>query len=213
MRYRHLTGRRGGLFQRAGMKHFRAHRPSLRLQDGTERSVSMDETRYCARWLLMLPALIIIGGVVVMVCRRSGTRRGRPKLRHQERMAMIERGMTPPESRARRAAMRRAHGFKMSLGILLCGLGLALFMLITLHGRRTRHRHRRRRRVRDGRARLHRQRMFTERDRAAAGAAAAPAWRERAEAAPPVKPARLDPPVPPSASDRRAARHRRDQRT
>ena len=44
---------------------------------------------------------------------------------------MIERGMTPPESPRGAERARRAHGFKMSLGILLCGLGLGLLMLIT----------------------------------------------------------------------------------
>ena len=43
---------------------------------------------------------------------------------------MIERGMTPPETHGA-DRQRRAHGFKMSLGILLCGLGLGSMMLIT----------------------------------------------------------------------------------
>jgi hypothetical protein len=45
-------------------------------------------------------------------------------------MAMIERGMTPGELE-RTDPDQRSHGFKMSLGILLCGLGLAFVMLLT----------------------------------------------------------------------------------
>lgn len=80
---------------------------------------------------VMLPALIIIGGVVVMVWGiRHATRQA--ELAHDERMAMIERGITPPDLAERgRDRQRRAHGFKMSFGILLCGLGVGLLMLIT----------------------------------------------------------------------------------
>ncbi|MGE0360832.1 MAG: DUF6249 domain-containing protein [Vicinamibacterales bacterium] len=79
--------------------------------------------------MLFLPGLVIIGGVVVMVWGiRHATRQA--ELQHAERMAMIERGMTPPEP-PRHDRQRRAHGFKMSLGILLCGLGMGLLMLIT----------------------------------------------------------------------------------
>ncbi len=80
---------------------------------------------------VMLPALIIIGGVVVMVWGiRHATRQA--ELAHEERMAMIERGITPPDLADRgRDRQRRAHGFKMSFGILLCGLGVGLLMLIT----------------------------------------------------------------------------------
>jgi hypothetical protein len=77
--------------------------------------------------VLLLPSLIIVGGVVVMI---AGIRlAGRSaELQHQERMAMIERGLTPGDGAD---GPRRAYGFKMSLGILLCGLGLGLLMLIT----------------------------------------------------------------------------------
>ena len=89
----------------------------------------MDE-RDIAMLAFMLPALIIIGGVVVMVWGiRHATRQA--ELQHEERMAMIERGMNPPESPRGSERARRAHGFKLSLGILLCGLGLGLLMLIT----------------------------------------------------------------------------------
>lgn len=81
--------------------------------------------------VVMLPALIIIGGVVVMVWGiRHATRQAEQQ--HEERMAMIERGLTPPDLAERgRDRQRRAHGFKMSFGILLCGLGVGLLMLIT----------------------------------------------------------------------------------
>jgi hypothetical protein len=77
----------------------------------------------------ILPALIIVGGVVVMVWGiRHATRQA--ELEHEERMAMIERGITPSDTRPSEHR-RRSHGFKMSLGILLCGLGMGLLMLIT----------------------------------------------------------------------------------
>jgi len=88
----------------------------------------MDERDF-AILAFMLPALIIVGGVVIIVWGiRHATRQA--ELVHEERMAMIERGMTPPES-PRHERRRRAHGFKMSLGILLCGLGMGLLLLIT----------------------------------------------------------------------------------
>jgi MFS family permease len=89
----------------------------------------MDE-RDIAVVAVMLPIAIIVGGVVVMVWGiRHATRQA--ELQHEERMAMIERGMTPPELVDRGERVRRAHGFKLSFGILLCGLGLGLLMLIT----------------------------------------------------------------------------------
>ncbi len=89
----------------------------------------MDE-RDIAVIAVLLPALIIIGGVVVMVAGiRHATRQA--EFQHQERLAMIERGVTPPEGGRRAEGLRRSHGLKMSLGILLCGLGLGLVMLIT----------------------------------------------------------------------------------
>jgi hypothetical protein len=79
---------------------------------------------------VMLPALIIVGGVVVMV---AGIRHATQQaaFQHQERLAMIERGLNPMEHERQTVGQRRAYGFKMSLGILLCGLGLGLVMLIT----------------------------------------------------------------------------------
>lgn len=88
----------------------------------------MDEREF-AMLALMLPGMIIIGGVIIIIWGiRHATRQA--ELQHAERMAMIERGITPPES-PRHDRQRRAHGFKMSLGILLCGLGMGLLMLIT----------------------------------------------------------------------------------
>ena len=89
----------------------------------------MDE-RDIALLAVMLPTMIIIGGVVVMVWGiRHATRQA--ELQHEERMAMIERGITPPDLVDRSERVRRAHGFKLSFGILLCGLGLGLLLLIT----------------------------------------------------------------------------------
>jgi hypothetical protein len=79
---------------------------------------------------VMLPLAIIVGGVVVMVAGiRHATQQA--EFQHQERLAMIERGLNPMESERQAAGQRRSYGFKMSLGILLCGLGLGLLMLIT----------------------------------------------------------------------------------
>ena len=58
----------------------------------------MDE-RDIAVIAVLLPALIVVGGVVVMVAGiRHATRQA--ELQHQERLAMIERGMTPPDAAA-----------------------------------------------------------------------------------------------------------------
>ncbi len=79
--------------------------------------------------MLVLPALVIVGGFALlwMVVMR-GFRQA--EFRHKERMAMIDRGLTPPDPVLGDPALQRAHGFKMTLGILLCGLGLALLVLI-----------------------------------------------------------------------------------
>jgi hypothetical protein len=80
--------------------------------------------------MLLLPALLIIAGVAVLwLIVQRGYRQA--EFRHRERMAMIERGMTPPDPVLGDRALQHAHGFKMTLGILMCGLGLALFMLIS----------------------------------------------------------------------------------
>ena len=79
---------------------------------------------------VMLPLAIIVGGVVVMVAGiRHATQQA--EFQHQERLAMIERGMNPMEPERQAVGQRRSYGVKMSLGILMCGLGLGLLMLIT----------------------------------------------------------------------------------
>jgi hypothetical protein len=90
--------------------------------------VSENEIEFVSR-MLILPGLLIAGGFAVLVA--TIVRGGKvAELRHRERMAMIERGMTPPEPVAGDGGMQRASGFKTTLGIVLSGLGLALFMLI-----------------------------------------------------------------------------------
>ncbi len=79
--------------------------------------------------MLFLPALVIVGGFVLLwMTVLRGFKQA--EFRHKERMAMIERGLTPPDPVLGDPTLQRAHGFKMTLGILMCGLGLALFMLI-----------------------------------------------------------------------------------
>jgi len=79
--------------------------------------------------MLILPGLLITGGFALMIA--TIFRNGKvAELRHRERMAMIERGLTPPASIESREGVRLAYGFKMTLGIVLCGFGAALFMLI-----------------------------------------------------------------------------------
>jgi hypothetical protein len=88
----------------------------------------MDEAEF-TRYVLILPALVIVGGVVVMWAGiRHATRLA--ELQHQERMAMIERGLAPPDEIRRAEGVRRSYGAKMSIGILLCGLGLGFVLLI-----------------------------------------------------------------------------------
>lgn len=79
--------------------------------------------------MLTLPALVIVGGFVLLwqTVQRGGKQ---AEFRHRERMAMIDKGLAPPDPVLGDPALQRAHGFKMTLGILTCGLGLALFMLI-----------------------------------------------------------------------------------
>jgi len=79
--------------------------------------------------MLILPALFIVGGFALLwMTVMRGFRQA--EFRHRERMAMIERGLTPPDPVLGDPALQRAHGFKMTLGILVCGVGLALFMLL-----------------------------------------------------------------------------------
>lgn len=79
--------------------------------------------------MLLLPALVIVGGFALLwLTVQRGFKQA--EYRHRERMAMIERGLTPPDPVLGDRALQHAHGFKMTIGILMCGLGLALFMLI-----------------------------------------------------------------------------------
>ena len=83
--------------------------------------------------MLVLPALVIVGGFALLwMTVMRGFKQA--EFRHKERMAMIERGLTPPDPVLGDPLLQRAHGFKMTLGILLCGLGLALFVLIAFAG-------------------------------------------------------------------------------
>lgn len=79
--------------------------------------------------LLLLPALLIVAGTALVIA--TIMRNGKlAELRHRERMAMIERGMTPIEPPERVDGPRRARGFKLTFGIMLCGFGLGLGMLV-----------------------------------------------------------------------------------
>lgn len=86
-------------------------------------------------FILILPLAVIIAGVVVLV---AGLRHRAKMLElvHKERVAMIERGIVPPElgpggydtQRLAHAAGTRSRSF--SLGIIVMGLGFAFMTLI-----------------------------------------------------------------------------------
>ena len=87
--------------------------------------------------ILVLPMTGIIAGVAVIIA----AMRHRAKvleLVHKERVAMIERGIVPPElgpggyDQQRRAAGTQSRSF--SLGIIVVGIGLALMTLIGVAG-------------------------------------------------------------------------------
>lgn len=89
----------------------------------------MSENELMFAGLVALPAFIVFGGFVLLgLTVWRGVKQA--EFRHRERMAMIERGMTPPDQVLGDAALKKAHGFKMTLGIMLCGFGLAMMMLI-----------------------------------------------------------------------------------
>lgn len=89
--------------------------------------------------LVLTPLAIVIAGTVLMV---AGLRHRAHTLEllHQERMAMIERGLVPADpapgaaefDRGARLAGVRSRSF--SLGIVTVGLGLALMVLIGVAG-------------------------------------------------------------------------------
>jgi hypothetical protein len=89
----------------------------------------LSETELMFGGMVALPLFVLLGGFVMLgLTIWRGARQA--EFRHRERMAMIERGMTPPDRVLGDAGLQRAHGIKMTLGIMLCGLGLALTMLI-----------------------------------------------------------------------------------
>ena len=90
-------------------------------------------------FILVLPLAVILAGVVVLVA----ALRHRAKmleLVHKERVAMIERGIVPPElgpggydtQRLAHASGRRSRSF--SLGIIVVGVGFAFMTLIGIAG-------------------------------------------------------------------------------
>lgn len=90
--------------------------------------MTQNELEFVTR-MLVVPGLLIVAGAAVMVA--TIFRNGKlAEHRHRERMAMIERGLTPPEPVESREAPRRAVRVRMTMGIVLCGFGAALFMLI-----------------------------------------------------------------------------------
>lgn len=90
----------------------------------------MSENELMFAGLVALPAFIVFGGFVLLgLTVWRGVKQA--EFRHRERMAMIERGMTPPDQVLGDARLKKAHGVKMTLGIMLCGFGLAMLMLIS----------------------------------------------------------------------------------
>jgi hypothetical protein len=91
-------------------------------------------------FILILPLAVIIAGVVIIV---AGLRHRAKMLElvHKERVAMIERGIVPPElgpggydtQRMAQVAGRRSRSF--SLGIIVMGLGFAFMTLIGIAAR------------------------------------------------------------------------------
>jgi hypothetical protein len=80
--------------------------------------------------LALIFSLIVLGGVAVII---SGMRhRARLlEMAHRERLAMIERGMTPPTDVGLYQPSSPARGSRLlSLGIVIVGLGLGLALLI-----------------------------------------------------------------------------------
>lgn len=81
---------------------------------------------------MLLPALAMVGGFAVFIT--ALIRRGQiAEFRHRERMAMIERGLQPPSDHLHDVYVggRRSSSARMTIGIVISGLGLALVMLIS----------------------------------------------------------------------------------
>ena|SRR6476661_8119313 len=92
--------------------------------------------------ILLIPLAVIIGGIVV-VAMGLAQRTKVLEMAHRERLAMIERGLTPPpavlpEMRGAvdggRGALPPRSRRSMTLGILMIGFGLGLGMLIGFTG-------------------------------------------------------------------------------
>jgi hypothetical protein len=89
--------------------------------------------------LFLLPIAVMITGVVILL---AGLRHRAKMLElvHRERVAMIERGMMPPELNPILAESHRlrdggaARGRSFSVGILVVGFGLALMTVIAIAG-------------------------------------------------------------------------------
>src|SRR5512134_2457139 len=89
--------------------------------------------------LFLLPISVMITGVIVVL---AGLRHRAKMLElvHRERVAMIERGMMPPELNPILAESHRlrdggaARGRSFSVGIIVVGFGLALMTVIAIAG-------------------------------------------------------------------------------
>lgn len=86
--------------------------------------------------ILLMFAMLVVSGLVVII---SGLRHRMKllELMHRERLAMIERGLTPPPEtdpaafdRGFRARRSMAAGRMQTIGVLMTGFGLALAVLI-----------------------------------------------------------------------------------
>lgn len=89
--------------------------------------------------LFLFSLTVVIAGVVILLAGlRHRTRT--LELLHQERLAMIERGLVPPGSPAALDDARHGGGYagtrsrSFSMGIIVVGLGLALMLLISVAG-------------------------------------------------------------------------------
>jgi len=90
-------------------------------------------------FLFLLPIAVMITGVIVVL---AGLRHRAKMLElvHRERVAMIERGMMPPELNPILAESHRlrdggaARGRSFSVGIIVVGFGLALMTVIAVAG-------------------------------------------------------------------------------
>jgi hypothetical protein len=82
---------------------------------------------------MLLSLATLLGGVVVILAGLHYRTRMK-ELRHQERLAMIERGLVPPPEFDSTAATFAPAQRSRSFGIILVGLGFALMFLIGIAG-------------------------------------------------------------------------------